>query len=409
MKIKIFSTNDTFGGASRACFRLFNSLKHHTENDVKLNVAQKFSNDFNVIPINKFKNLIRKILNRLEKTILRFNKTSNKIFHSLGLFGVIRSSEINSSDSDIINVHWINLSFMSIYTISKIKKPVVITLHDSWFFCGCEHHPISNSDSRFKNGYITENFSSLNKLVWKEKKRVFKNNLNFIAPSKWIYKNAKQSPIFRDNDIIHIPNPLDTETFMPHDKSLSKQKYGFDVNSKVVLFGVFGDPNEINNKGIDLLLKSLELINDENFICICIGHMQEDILVGKIKIKFLGRIHDEKELSYMYSLADVVVIPSRMENLTQMGTESMSCGTPVVAFDVGGNCDIIDKATGILVQPYNVNDFSKAIVKILKLNINDYKLMSKKCRRKAELNWSSEIVAKKYNEYFNQIINQIND
>ena len=35
--------------------------------------------------------------------------------------------------------------------------------------------------------------------------------------------------------------------------------------------------------------------------------------------------------------------------------------------------------------------------------------MSKKCRRKAELNWSSEIVAKKYNEYFNQIINQIND
>ena len=69
----------------------------------------------------------------------------------------------------------------------------------------------------------------------------------------------------------------------------------------------------------------------------------EDILVGKIKIKFLGRIHDEKELSYMYSLADVVVIPSRMENLTQMGTESMSCGTPVVAFDVGGTVILLIK------------------------------------------------------------------
>ena len=104
-----------------------------------------------------------------------------------------------------------------------------------------------------------------------------------------VYKNAKQSPIFRDNNIIHIPNPLDTET-LPHNKSLSKQKYGFDVNSKVVLFGVFGDPNEINNKGRSFI-KISKLINDENFIVFVLD-ICKDILVEK-KIKLQG-IHDEK-------------------------------------------------------------------------------------------------------------------
>ena len=47
--------------------------------------------------------------------------------------------------------------------------------------------------------------------------------------------------------------------------------------------------------------------------------------------------------------------------------EAMSCGKPVVAFNIGGIPEVVeDSKTGFLVKPYSIKDFSRSIIKLLK-------------------------------------------
>ena len=413
MKIGIYSTKDLIGGASKAAYRLFISLNYLNNVSVKMHVAFKSSDNKNIISVNYWKLFLLKIFSRIEKLILRICNSSNHIHHSLGIFGILKSAEINSKNYDIINIHWVNSGFLSIKTISKINKPVVITLHDSWFFCGCEHHPKSVDDLRFVNGYSSENksvkdsFIDLNRMIWKLKKKLISSNINIIAPSSWMFDMAKRSSIFRDNKIIHIPNALNTDVFKPLDKLKTKIDLGFEEHNKIVLFGVFGDPFKINNKGIDLLFSSLKNIKNHKFTCLCVGHDNDDFNIGNIKIKFLGKIASEDKMAKIYNTADVVVIPSRLENLTQMGTESLSCGVPVIAFDTCGNSDIIEnQKNGILVEPFDTEKFASSIIEVLNWPKIKYQNISDFCLEKALSKWSFKKISKDYESFFKKILEE---
>ena len=68
----------------------------------------------------------------------------------------------------------------------------------------------------------------------------------------------------------------------------------------------------------------------------------------------------------LYSAADVFVAPSRMENLANTVLESLACGTPVVAFDIGGMPDAIDhQVNGYLARPFDTADLARGIAWVL--------------------------------------------
>lgn len=75
---------------------------------------------------------------------------------------------------------------------------------------------------------------------------------------------------------------------------------------------------------------------------------------------------DEDELAQWYSLFDVTILTSEWESFGMSITESYLCGTPCVAFDVGGMSDqIIDHETGRLVDPYDIDEFVTAVGELL--------------------------------------------
>ena len=106
--------------------------------------------------------------------ILRCFKAYKFSLFSLSIFPSKWISRINNSDADIVHLHWVQGEMISIYDISKIKKPVVWTLHDMWAFCGAEHY---TNNFRWRNGYKSQNKNfcynrfDLNRWVWIRKKK----------------------------------------------------------------------------------------------------------------------------------------------------------------------------------------------------------------------------------------------
>jgi len=60
------------------------------------------------------------------------------------------------------------------------------------------------------------------------------------------------------------------------------------------------------------------------------------------EVKFLGRYYDDFSLVVVYNSAGVFVLPSIQDNLPNTALGSISCGIPVVGFNIGGIPDVID-------------------------------------------------------------------
>ena len=101
-------------------------------------------------------------------------------------------------------------------------------------------------------------------------------------------------------------------------------------------------------------------------------------------------------LSFAYSAADLFVMPTRTEAFGQVVTEAMACGTPVVAFDVGGIPDIVRPGrTGLLAPPEDVRALRQAILDLLE----DDELrahMATECRHVAEVEYDLNLQARRY-------------
>jgi glycosyltransferase involved in cell wall biosynthesis len=104
-------------------------------------------------------------------------------------------------------------------------------------------------------------------------------------------------------------------------------------------------------------------------------------------------------LRALYSAADVIVVPSLQENLSNVIMESLSCGTPVVAFDVGGNKDmILNRQNGYLATPFNPADLSRGIAWVIKHPSPEE--LSANARKKVVDCFEMTSVARQYHELY---------
>ena len=117
-------------------------------------------------------------------------------------------------------------------------------------------------------------------------------------------------------------------------------------------------------------------------------------------IHFIGKLRDKESIAMLYSAVDVMVVPSRVENLPQTATEAQCCGIPVVGFNTCGMKDVIEhKRTGYLCEPFSISDLKSGIKWIL----DDEKrrlMMCAKSRERALKLWNENIIVKKYSELY---------
>jgi D-inositol-3-phosphate glycosyltransferase len=170
-----------------------------------------------------------------------------------------------------------------------------------------------------------------------------------------------------------VPCGVNMGLFQPVDKADARKKLGLS-DDKILLFVGRIDPL----KGVDQLLKVMPYLNSFKGLRLIIigGDEYSRVEVEKLQtlsaelniidaVTFQGLIKQE-QLPYFYSAANVCVVPSYYESFCLVPLESLACGTPVVATDVGDLKNIIRQGeTGYVVADNAPVNLAQTIASLL--------------------------------------------
>jgi len=405
MKVLHISTSDTNGGAARATYRLHKGLQNINVNSQML-VQEKYSNDIKVLaPKTRLSQGIARAKLTFDALPLKLYSQRDRTTFSLQWLpdGII--PKVTQAEPDIIHLHWISGSFIQIETITKLKHPLVWTLHDMWAFTGgC--HTSGECDRYTKSCGTCPLLASrkdwdLSRWVWQRKAKAWRDlNLTVVTPSSWLAKCASSSSLFQDLPIKVIPNGLDTQSYRPINQRLARQLLNLPQDKQLVLFGAL-EATSNRRKGFHLLQAALQELSKSGWkdkleaVIFGASQPQSPSDMG-LTAHYLGHLHDDLSLAVVYSAADVMVVPSFQEAFGQTASESLACGTPVVAFNATGLKDIVDhQFNGYLAKPYEAEDLAKGIAWMLE-NPDRYQKLSHCAHEKAEKEFTLEIQANRY-------------
>lgn len=378
-------------------------------------VLGKQSDDWRIKgPDTRFEKALNKLRQVVDRVPVELQRSTNPVIHSTAWLSGLKAKHLNSATADIINLHWICSGLLSIEEIGRISKPVVWTLHDMWGFCGAEHVSPDDQSARWRHGYTARNRNpahsglDIDRWVWLRKQKAWRRPFHIISPSNWLADCARNSALMHDWPVTVIPNPLDTKRFKPYPKHLAREILQLPLDSKLVLFGAIGGTKS-PIKGWDLLAPALTqlaaTLPNVNGVIFGQSEPQHPPALG-LPLNWMGHLHDDATLALLYSAADVMVVPSRQENLPQSATEAQACGCPVVAFNATGLPDaVVHRKTGYLAEPYNSEDLSRGIKWVLS-DESRHKQLCEQARNRAVRLWSSEVVLSQYLKVYHQAIKQ---
>ena len=300
-------------------------------------------------------------------------------------------------EPSVIHLHWIGDGFVPLSKLCKLPAPLVATLHGRWLFNGAQH--LHNDRSpRFVEGFYPDNRDpedggvDVDRWVWNRKHKAFKDlQMNIVTLSRWMERDARKSLLLGNYSVKRIPNGIDLETFLPHDRETVRRELGLPIESKIIVFGA-NFAIQDSNKGFNDFVEAIRLLEEKekSFEIVVFGSDRpEGGLPFKSKIHFKGFVRDENELSKIYAAADVFVLPSKQDNLPNTVMESLASGTPCVAYDVGGVSDMVEHdKTGYLALPGNSQSLCSMLERILEMPSEGIQMMSENARLKIENEFS---------------------
>ncbi|MHB0963916.1 MAG: glycosyltransferase [Gemmatimonadaceae bacterium] len=419
--------SDGEGGAARATYRIHRALAECTDGEVTsaMRVCNKVTEDAAVQGGPCARSRLRRSLRyRLQRYRTHGFSTASDAFHSVAWPATGLGDELARSLADLVHLHWLGRDTLSVEEVGKLRQPVVWTMHDMWSFCGAEHY---TDDSRYVSGYTRatrpahETGPDLNRWTWKRKARAWRTPMHLVAPSTWLRDCVRRSHLMHDWPCAVIPNPLDLSVFRLMDKREARMRLGLPADVPVVLFGAIGVSAD-RRKGADLLLEALAklraldatgstparqlLVFGERTPTDAEHAFEQVAAMLGAPLRSVGVLRDDAQLQLHYAAADVMVVPSRMDNLPQTATEAMACGTPVVAFRLGGLPDIVQhERTGYLAEPLDSTSLAEGIRWAL-ADETRRRALSAAARTYAEKRWAPVVVARQYATVYREVLAQ---
>ena len=269
---------------------------------------------------------------------------------------LIRNNQIDR----ILNSMWFPCGAISLFIWRVFRMPYFISAHGSEFL---------DDKTSFKRR-LKKALSRVKLSTMRNAKRIF--------PVSHYTRNRLLEIGISSLQIRVVPNGVDIDKFVPKNVNISKARWGLE--SKKVLLTV---ARLDLHKGHNVVIRSLPQLVKKipNLVYIIAGKGPEErrlkYAVRELRLDqrvfFLGYVPEE-DLPDLYNACDLFIMPSReisgredlIEGFGISFLEANACGKPTIGGRSGGVIDaIVDGQTGMLVNPTDVQEVSKATYKLL--------------------------------------------
>lgn len=364
ISIAHFTLVDAGGGAAGAVSRLHHELLRQGITS-RLHVGRKLGTDPHTHDLSD-ECFLRKhaltLSRRLDLLPLLLRHGRPDAFWSPGWHS-LRDVEQEAADADVLCFYWVPRGLLGIEQIGRLLslgKPCVWRLSDMWPFTGGCHY--SGDCTGFQRGcgncpqLRSHQAHDLSSRLYASKRDHWRaGNLTVVSPSRWMAELAGRSQILAGRDIRVIATGVDTDVFRPFDRTEARRVWGLPPDRRLVLFGADGALRD-GRKGGAAVLDVMERIaaqgNTDVGLVLFGTDTPPEGLSNTISLHPMGTITDQARLAHLYSACDVFLAPSKQENLANTVLEAMACGTPVVAYALGGMIEAIEHGrTGLLGAP----------------------------------------------------------
>lgn len=364
--------SDGLYGADRAAYRIHQSLRAigvHSE----MLVQKGVTGDPSVQVIERMQpwsehwrrrkaRLVRLLYSKGPRWLVGDDPSSHR---SLAIFPSTVRAFINRSGCSLVHLHWINGEMMALEDMAQISVPVLWSCHDQWPFIGQRHYDSPSSQPRTVPSVSIDACPQtlLDRWMVARKRKLFqRKSIALVCPTVWIAECARASSVPVSACMV-VRLPVDTGQWIAGDVPQRRVP-----SLPTIAFGAVGGGRD-PRKGFDLFVDSLHHLKR-------LGVTARVILFGDAAGEYplelpmpvvkLGRL-DDAGLREVYASSDMVCVCSRIDNSPMVVLEAMACGTPVVAFAVGGVSELIESGvTGYLVEPFNTQVFAESILQVLK-------------------------------------------
>jgi glycosyltransferase involved in cell wall biosynthesis len=408
MKVLVINTSEASGGAAIASWRLAQGLARYHGVTSRFLVRNKATNDSSVVQLlnNSFERSVERKLDRLLTRCgfpyRAFPFSTPRILEQAAAFR-----------PDIISLHNLHGGYFSLdlLPILATLAPLVWTLHDMWSFTNNAAYTFGDDSwQELRPGRGERKLNPKVGVAWgnhllKQKLRIYgETPFTVVTPSRWLQGEASRSPVFAGKNIRHIFNGIDQELYAPHDRREVRRELGIPADVPVVTFSAdivwkFG--------GImPEILAELDRLTTIPIHLLIIGNADVSFLdrLTRLTTHRLGYVHEQSRLARLLAAGDLLIYPSKADNLPNVLVEAISCGVPCVTFDVGGCGEIIrDGISGGVVKPFDVRGFAVRTLELLS-GWEELSRLALTTRKYAEDNFSWQAMAERYHVLFNELI-----
>jgi glycosyltransferase involved in cell wall biosynthesis len=311
-------------------------------------------------------------------------------------------SKLGKNRPDVLHLHNLHASALRHEDLAAIRSniPVVWTMHDCWPWSPWAYRWEDESGGVHTQG--EERCSEEDALA--DRFRFFdeRNNTVLVSPSRWLADEAQH--LFNGRvGVSVIPYGVPCDVFAPIEKDRAKTLIG--LNPARTWIGLSAASFD-RRKGADILMDALGILSRTDLGLVIWGNSRDIKVTESVEIFAAGYVSNEMHQAMLYSACDLFVCPSRIDNLPNTILESMACGTPVVASNVGGIADMVRPGdTGWLYSPNNPQACAAALGEALQSK-KKWQLYGEQSRRTATVEYSPDLQASRYASLYQEVINR---